>query len=144
MTNPEESYLSRSASLEAVNSLPDNSPDFVNNSEIGRRFMEPEDKVTTKQFNRNLQMGYIVREDLLVMEQQWNSAQLINSIPEDNGKFLFNWIGDHILMNINFKLATSNSVDGRGRQSVISRIVRSFSKDETQKGGFGSLLGRKE
>jgi hypothetical protein len=144
MSDPNDSYLSRSASVDAVNSANSSMPDFVNSSEIGRRFMEPEENVTEKPFNRNLQMGNIERNDLLVMESQWNSADLIYSIPEDNGKFLFSWVGDHIVKNIHFKLATSNSVDGRGRQSVISRIVRSFSKDETQQGGFSSLLNRKK
>jgi len=140
----QESFLSRSANMNAVDSLPDNTPDFVNSAEIGRRFMEPERDVTTKMFNRNLQMGFIVRDDLLVMESQWNSAQLIKDIPPENGQFLFTWIGDHLLKAINFKLATSNSIEGRGRQSVISRIVRSFSKDETPQGGISAMLSKKK
>lgn len=139
-----DTYLDRSAAVEAVDSLSASAPDFVNSSEIGRRFMEPEEKVTDKIFNRNLQMGNIRREDLEIIKAQFSNAMLIRSIPVDSGRFLFLDIGNHIINDINFGLAASNSVDGRGRASVISRIVRSFSKDETPKSGIGSMFGKKE
>lgn len=140
----EGNRLEQYAQMEAVESVNQSMPDFVNSAEIGRRFLEPETQVTANHFNRNLQMGNIKREDLIVASHKFNVAQLINEVPSANGRFLFQFIADHLIKDVNFLLVTSNSVDGKGRNSVVSRIVRSFSKDETPKGGFGSLVRKQE
>jgi hypothetical protein len=140
----ENNRLEQYAQMEAVENVNQAMPDFVNSAEIGRRFLEPETQVTSIQFNRNLQMGNIQREDLIVASHKFNVAQLINEVPNANGRFLFQFIADHLVKDVNFLLVASNSVDGKGRNSVVSRIVRSFSKDETPKGGFGSLVRKQE
>lgn len=139
-----DNRLEQYAQMEAVESVNQSMPDFVNSAEIGRRFLEPETQVTSIQFNRNLQMGNIKREDLVVASHKFNVAQLINEVPHANGRFLFQFIADHLIKDVNFLLVASNSVEGKGRNSVVSRIVRSFSKDETPKGGFGSLVRKQE
>jgi hypothetical protein len=140
----ENNRLEQYAQMEAVENVNQSMPDFVNSAEIGRRFLEPETQVTSIQFNRNLQMGNIKREDLVVASHKFNVAQLINEVPDANGRFLFQFIADHLIKDVNFLLVASNSVEGKGRNSVVSRIVRSFSKDETPQGGFGSLVRKKE
>lgn len=114
---------------------------FLSSIEVNRMFIEPEDHIYDKPYNRNLQMGFIERMDQPIQQMKWESAKLLADVPPSQGMFLFSWMAGINIDSVNFKFVSSNSVDGKGRMSMLTRVVRQIQKDETQKSSVSNFFG---
>lgn len=123
----------------AKTSAPGSQP-FLSGIEVNRMFIEPEEYIFDKQYNRNLQMGYIKYEDQPILQMKWETAKLLADVPASQGQFLFAWMAGINVDSVNFKLVSSNSIDGKGRLSMLTRVIKQESKDTTTKGGVSSFF----
>lgn len=90
--------------------------------------------------NRNFVTGNIDKQDLEISVHRHHIATLLKSIPSSKGGFLFNEIGN-ILDNMNnVFFIMSNSVDGRGRLSLVTNIIKSDLKEKQDKAGIGQYF----
>jgi len=127
------------AILNNQNSIPFNTP-----TDVVIKFLEPESEIYIKEFNRNLQLGQIAREEQPILQMKAETSKLLADVPVSQGQFLFGWMAGINLHAINFKLVSGNSVDGFGRKSIISRVNRQETKDNTVKGGVSGFFDRNQ
>jgi hypothetical protein len=112
---------------------------IFNKNQVVQMFMEPEGEVTTRDYNRNWVLGNLNQEQFLISEQRWSTADWLDMIPADQGKFIFSMLRDHELRHMNFIYAASCSIEGFGRKSVVTQIKKEEFKDITQKQGIFSF-----
>jgi hypothetical protein len=116
-----------------------NSMTVYNKTEIMNKLVEPENNIREVQLNRNLILGNIRREQLLIYDQISATADLLLFIPKSEGGFLFNEIGHLLDSRVNTFFVMSNSVDAKGRSLGVTQIRKDEVKQIEEKGGFGSF-----
>lgn len=136
---PMVEVLSREAAMQ--NGTLSNQP-FHSPTDVVIKFLEPENEIYTTVFNRNLQLGNIKIEDQLIMQHKAEGSKLLADVPDSQGAFLFGWMAGIGVHSINFKAVSSNSIDGFGRKSIISRINKQETRDNTPKGGVSSFFSK--
>jgi hypothetical protein len=116
-----------------------NSMTVYNKTEIMNKLVEPENNIREVQLNRNLILGNIRREQLIIYDQISATADLLLFIPKSEGGFLFNEIGHLLDTRVNTYFVMSNSVDAKGRSLGVTQIRKDEVKQIEEKGGFGSF-----
>lgn len=86
--------------------------------------------------NRNWQLGNLQREDFKEILNQVDIAGKYFGVPEDHGGLDFvHMFGHSIMRRANTMVVTSNSVEGFGRKTLISKIIQ-MPLGKKQKGGW--------
>lgn len=134
----EEGY---DVSSESIQRLPQNDQRLpYNRLQLQDKIIEPENDIKDRPFNRNLQLGFITKQDHAILTHKINISDMLKGIPNSQGGFFFTQVGDLLQAQVHTSLIMSNSVNGRGRQGLFTSVSRQEFRDSSASprfGGFG-------
>ena len=112
--------------------------------QLVEKTIEPDNKISPEQANRNMQLGNIdPREYPFVVHRHERAMDLLN-FPQDRNGWMYNKYGVDLLRKNDAALLLSGSKDGFVRQLMRTSTQVQRMKDETDRGMFGSIMGKKQ
>jgi hypothetical protein len=105
-------------------------------NQLKDKLLEPEHEFNARTINRNLILGNISTEHLVIGRGQFSTAIKFDQMPFEEGGAYCDFIADIIREDLNFLFTASNSLEGFGRKSTTMTVNKQIYKEETNKGSL--------